>query len=158
MFVLLVDPLAPGVLRGRGADLQAGGPRRGHQICWRAYGTLLELSETTTLPGVQLRAADLWLRFGGTLLPSAPDNWRWRSAKDRRNLSIWAVRRNGSAPAGLSLVGQWRVFAGPAAYSSLTRAGDFVMWEGGATYRYASVMVAPTGAAAHLRVEASAVS
>ena len=26
--VLLVDPLAPGVLRGRGADLQAGWPRR----------------------------------------------------------------------------------------------------------------------------------
>eukprot|EP01045_Picozoa_sp_COSAG04_P001013 COSAG04_NODE_30_length_35898_cov_42.288053_12_plen_199_part_00 len=26
--VLLADPLAPGVLRGRGADLQAGGPRR----------------------------------------------------------------------------------------------------------------------------------
>jgi hypothetical protein len=54
-----------------GGLFEARGPREGHQICWRAYGALLELSETTTVPGVQVRGADLWLRFGGPLVPSA---------------------------------------------------------------------------------------
>ena len=54
-----------------GGLFEASGPREGHQICWRAYGALLELSETTTVPGVQVRGADLWLRFGGPLVPSA---------------------------------------------------------------------------------------
>lgn len=55
--------------------------------------------------------------------------------------------RGASAPGAvnLSLVGEWRIWGGPAAYSSLTRAGDFVMFEGGDAFRYQSVMVAPTG-------------
>ena len=54
-----------------GGLFEASRQREGHQICWRAYGALLELSETTTVPGVQVRGADLWLRFGGPLVPSA---------------------------------------------------------------------------------------
>tara|TARA_B100000780_G_scaffold234487_1_gene174898 strand:+ start:425 stop:544 length:120 start_codon:yes stop_codon:yes gene_type:complete len=34
------------------------------------------------------------------------------------------------------------VWAGPAAYSGLTKLGDFVIFEGGPAYRYQSVMVA----------------
>ena len=87
----------------------------------------------------------------GTLLLSAPNNAHWRYPQDRRDLTVWAVdvarnaSANASAPANLSLVGATRIWGGPAAYSSLTRAGDFVMFEGGAAYRYQSVMVAATG-------------
>ena len=35
----------------------------------------------------------------------------------------------------------WR---GPSAYSGMDTEGEFVMFEGGATYRYASVMIVKT--------------
>ena len=86
----------------------------------------------------------------GTLLLSAPNNGHWRYPQDRRDLTVWGVdvarnASNASAPPSLSLVGSTRIWGGPAAYSSLTRAGDFVMFEGGDAYRYQSVMVASTG-------------
>ena len=36
------------------------------------------------------------------------------------------------------------VWKGPSAYSGMDREGEFVMFEGGATYRYASVMIVRT--------------
>ena len=83
-------------------------------------------------------------RGDGTVLVSAPNNWHWRYPADRRNLTVWALQHNASAPSGFSATGaEWQIWAGPAAYSGLTREADFVMWEGGLHYRYESVMVAP---------------
>ena len=39
------------------------------------------------------------------------------------------------------VVGVWR---GPSAYSGMDTEGEFVMFEGGSTYRYASVMIVKT--------------
>lgn len=110
------------------------------------WGTpsLLPMMTGPTCQGSIARAAD------GTLLLSAPYNLHWRYPSDRRNLTVWAVSLGASAPGGVALVDSWQVWAGPAAYSSMTREGDFIMFEGGTDYRYQSVMVAPTGAARRL--------
>ena len=60
----------------------------------------------------------------------------------RRDLTVWAFRPNASAPNGFTQAGAARVWGGPAAYSGLTKQGDFVIFEGGPAYRYQSVMVA----------------
>lgn len=77
-------------------------------------------------------------RADGTILLSAPNNFHWRYPADRRNLTVWSLRRNGSSYA---LSGEARIWAGPAAYSGLTREGDFIMFEGGPDFRYQSVIV-----------------
>ena len=98
-------------------------------------------------PGSIGRATD------GSLLVAAPQNTHWRYPSDRRDLTVWKLRRNATAAAGGAegawvVAAQWRVWAGPAAYSSISRDGAVVAFEGGAAYRYQSIMAAPTNASA----------
>jgi len=44
---------------------------------------------------------------------------------------------------GFPSPGEQQIWPGPAAYSGLVASGDYVMFEGGTGYRYASVMFAP---------------
>ena len=90
-------------------------------------------------------------RADGTLLLSAPDNTHWRYPADRRNMHVWALRPNTSAPGGYSAAGTVEVWHGPSAYSGLTREGDFILFEGGPAYRYQSVMVARVPAFSNFR-------
>eukprot|EP00729_Bicosta_minor_P001225 gene1225-15381_t len=65
---------------------------------------------------------------GGGLLISWPNYPRWRYPEDRKNMLV-------------PVAGQ-QIFAGPSAYSAVSADGRWVMFEGGASYRYASVMIA----------------
>ena len=83
----------------------------------------------------------------GRILVSAPHWPHWRYPADRRNMSVMAFEvgaanasANGTRP--LRLVGEERVWAGPAAYSSIVDGARAMLFEGGAAYRYASVLFA----------------
>eukprot|EP00040_Diaphanoeca_grandis_P003130 m.279791 g.279791 ORF g.279791 m.279791 type:complete len:354 (+) comp143924_c0_seq1:108-1169(+) len=82
-------------------------------------------------------------RAGDTqhLLISAPHYPRWRYPEDRKNMTVFTIGKNVSQ---FQVLSETQIFGGPAAYSSLTPAGDFVLFEGGNSYRYASIMVAST--------------
>ena len=53
-----------------GSIWQGSGRRSGHQVCWRISGAVLELSETTLLPGITIVDAERRIRFPNNLLPS----------------------------------------------------------------------------------------
>lgn len=77
----------------------------------------------------------------GDILLSAPHFPHWHSPEDRRNLTVWKFSPNNvtkSIP-----LGQISIFSGPAAYSSLSVDGQYILFEGGQQYRYASVLFAP---------------
>lgn len=81
------------------------------------------------------------------LLVSAPHYPRWRYPEDRKNMTVFTIEKNSSGM--FQVLSETQIFAGPAAYSSLTPAGDFILFEGGASYRYASIMVASTNLTAN---------
>ena len=75
----------------------------------------------------------------GHLRLSAPHWPHWRYPADRRNLTVWEFSAaNTSAPP----LRAWRVWPGPAAYSSLLPDGTAVLFEGGDAFRYASILFA----------------
>eukprot|EP00966_Prymnesium_polylepis_P157731 3645556-Prymnesium_polylepis.1 len=52
-----------------GGIFEADGFRLGHQVAWRAAGGVLELSETSLLPGVEVAGGELSLHFSSNILP-----------------------------------------------------------------------------------------
>lgn len=82
---------------------------------------------------------------GGGLLLSLPHNPRWRYPADRKNMTVFRLTRNATNQTmpTYSVAGSDQIWGGPAAYSAMTTDGDFVLFEGGTEYRYASVMVSP---------------
>jgi hypothetical protein len=84
----------------------------------------------------------------GRLLMSAPHYPRWRYPADRKNMTVMLFKpehgintTNGTSGA-LEVEAMQQIWSGPAAYSGLSSDGQFVMFEGGLTYRYASTMIA----------------
>lgn len=63
---LLDLPHAPAAA---GGVWEGAGRRKGHAVCWRIAGVVLELSEISLLPGLVV-GGDLRLRFATGLLPS----------------------------------------------------------------------------------------
>lgn len=84
----------------------------------------------------------------GRLLMSAPHYPRWRYPADRKNMTVMlfkpesGINTTNGTNGTLELEGEQQVWSGPAAYSGLSPDGEFVMFEGGTSYRYGSVMIA----------------
>ena len=72
---------------------------------------------------------------------AAPHYPRWRYPADRKNMSLFVYAPGDTKKLHPKVVEVWR---GPSAYSGMDREGEFVMFEGGATFRYASVMIVKT--------------
>jgi len=78
-----------------------------------------------------------------SILVSNPNFSHWRYPTDRKNMTVW---RFPPASANGTLgdpIGEAQIFAGPSAYSALLDDGSYILFEGGETYRYASVMFSP---------------
>eukprot|EP00038_Savillea_parva_P003699 m.129121 g.129121 ORF g.129121 m.129121 type:complete len:561 (-) comp11252_c0_seq14:899-2581(-) len=104
---------------------------------WNTNATLIPVATGPTCQGSIARLPT------GDLLVSAPHWQHWRYPQDRRNMTVWLLQTtNTSAPTALATTS---VFSGPAAYSSLSADGRFILFEGGDTYRYASLLFAPVG-------------
>ena len=101
---------------------------------WRNASLLLNV----TGPSCQGSIARL---DAGSIVVAAPHYPRWRYPADRKNLSLFVYEPDDSKKLHPKVVEVW---AGPSAYSGMDTAGEFVMFEGGATYRYASVMIVKT--------------
>ena len=87
-------------------------------------------------------------KVGGGLLVSWPNYPRWRYPADRKNMTVMLLAENKTAPANVTgperlvPVAMQQIFPGPTAYSAISADGRWVMFEGGESYRYASVMIA----------------
>ena len=79
---------------------------------------------------------------------SAPHYPRWRYPADRKNMTVMlfkpehGINTTNGTSGTLEVEAMQQVWTGPAAYSALSPDGQFVMFEGGFTYRYASTMIA----------------
>jgi sialidase-1 len=84
----------------------------------------------------------------GRLLMSAPHYQRWRYAADRKNMTVMlfkpehGINTTNGTSGTLEVEAMQQIWSGPAAYSGLSPDGQFVMFEGGYSYRYASTMIA----------------
>ena len=81
----------------------------------------------------------------GRVLVSAPHWPHWRYPADRKNMSVMAFdvgAPNASARAPADPVRRAARVAGPAAYSAIAEGADTILFEGGDTYRYASILFA----------------
>ena len=80
----------------------------------------------------------------GRLLLSNPNYAHWRYPADRKNMTVFRFHKLSMQDANSSALGQpdgeVQIFAGPSAYSGMSRDGRYIMFEGGEKYRYASVM------------------
>eukprot|EP01051_Picozoa_sp_SAG22_P002993 SAG22_NODE_140_length_17982_cov_81.438741_2_plen_515_part_00 len=101
---------------------------------WRNASLLLNVTGPTC-QGSIARLED------GSVVVSAPHYPRWRYAADRKNMSLFVYAPDDTKKLHPKVVEVWR---GPSAYSGMDTDGEFVMFEGGATYRYASVMIVKT--------------
>eukprot|EP00039_Didymoeca_costata_P018385 m.333222 g.333222 ORF g.333222 m.333222 type:complete len:349 (+) comp17101_c0_seq1:2548-3594(+) len=77
----------------------------------------------------------------GSLLLTAPHWPHWHSPADRREMTVWVLNRNISGQ--YNVVSTNIVWPGPAAYSSLLEDGSCMLFEGGTSYRYASILFTP---------------
>jgi hypothetical protein len=54
---------------GFGGTFEGHEKRRGHHVVWRASGCILELTEVSMLPDVEVLDGELRIQFSGELLP-----------------------------------------------------------------------------------------
>ena len=101
---------------------------------WRNASLLLNVTGPTC-QGSIARLSD------GSIVVAAPHYPHWRYPADRKNMSLFVYAPGDTLKIHPKVVGVWR---GPSAYSGMDTEGEFVMFEGGATYRYASVMIVKT--------------
>jgi sialidase-1 len=101
---------------------------------WRNASLLVNVTGPTC-QGSIARLAD------GSIVVAAPHYPRWRYPADRKNMSLFVYAPNDTKKLHPKVAEVWR---GPSAYSGMDTEGEFVMFEGGATYRYASVMIVKT--------------
>ena len=101
---------------------------------WRNASLLLNVTGPTC-QGSIARLDD------GSIVVAAPHYPRWRYPADRKNMSLFVYAPDDTKKLHPKVVEVWR---GPSAYSGMDIEGEFVMFEGGATYRYASVMIVKT--------------
>ena len=101
---------------------------------WRNASLLLNVTGPTC-QGSIARLDD------GSVVVAAPHYPRWRYPADRKNMSLFVYAPGDTKKLRPKVVEVWR---GPSAYSGMDREGEFVMFEGGATFRYASVMIVKT--------------
>ena len=94
---------------------------------WRNASLLLNVTGPTC-QGSIARLAD------GSIVVAAPHYPRWRYPADRKNMSLFVYAPGDAEKLRPRVVEVWR---GPSAYSGMDAEGEFVMFEGGATYRYA---------------------
>eukprot|EP01052_Picozoa_sp_SAG31_P029658 SAG31_NODE_2965_length_4843_cov_7.944140_2_plen_359_part_00 len=89
-----------------------------------------------TCQGSIARTAD------GRIVITAPHWNHWRYPADRRNMTAWVFERwaNASLKPKPQMIQVWA--NKPSAYSGLLQDATFVLFEGGASYRYASVLFA----------------
>ena len=81
----------------------------------------------------------------GGLVISLPHYPRWRYPADRKNMSVLSLSRNvtNKTMPTFTVAGDQQIWPGPAAYSGLIASGDYILFEGGTAYRYASVIFSP---------------
>ena len=75
---------------------------------------------------------------------ASPHNTHWRYPSDRKNLTLFVYGRNATAPPPhLARDPETiQIWSKAAAYSAMSEDGQYVLFEGGWSFRYAAIMFA----------------